>query len=126
MKKIISLWIFTTYFLIAVEEWTGAGAAQGAWSTGGSLNTARDQVFGGAGTQTAALLAGGSPPPAGATVTESYDGTSWTEVNDLNTARTGFAVSGGQPAALVMGGSPNTAKTEEWNGSSIANKVLTD
>ncbi len=38
--------------------------------------------------------------------------------NDLNTARSGFAMSGGQPAALAMGGSPDTAKTENWNGSS--------
>ena len=83
----------------AVEEWTGPGAPIGVWATGGSLNTARDQVFGGAGTQTAALLAGGSPPPAGATVTESYNGTNWTEVNDLATGR----------RALGMSGATNTA-----------------
>jgi hypothetical protein len=51
-----------------------------AWSTGGNLNSARN-ISGGAGTQTAALAFGN---PA---VTEQYDGTSWTEVNDLNTGR---------------------------------------
>jgi hypothetical protein len=39
----------------ATEEWTGAGAAVGAWSTGGSLNTAREQNTGFQGTYTAAL-----------------------------------------------------------------------
>jgi hypothetical protein len=54
-----------------------------AWSTGGNLNTARGRM-GGAGTQTAALGFGGRTPPVVAVAnTESYDGTSWTEVNDL-------------------------------------------
>jgi hypothetical protein len=46
----------------------------GAWATGNPLNTAR-QELGGAGTQTAALAFGGSPPVTGAT--EEYNGTSW-------------------------------------------------
>src|SRR6056300_1112843 len=56
-----------------------------AWATGNSLNTARSRL-GGAGTQTAAIAAGGATPSATG-VTELYDGSSWTEVNDLNTAR---------------------------------------
>jgi hypothetical protein len=56
-----------------------------AWSTGGNLNTARSTLAG-AGTQTAGLAFGGNIPPlTGAT--ESYNGTSWTELNDLTTAR---------------------------------------
>jgi hypothetical protein len=40
----------------------------------------------GAGTNTAALAFGGNiPPTTGAT--ETWNGTNWTEVNDLNTAR---------------------------------------
>ena len=60
----------------------------GAWATGGNLNTARS-ALGGAGIQTAALAFGGSPPPAptAKAVTEQYNGSSWTEVNDLNTQR---------------------------------------
>ena len=50
------------------------------------MNTARKE-FGGAGTQTAALAFGGRFPPGDTALTEQYDGTSWTEVNDLNTAR---------------------------------------
>src|SRR5210317_1806808 len=59
-----------------------------AWSTGGSLNTARAQLAG-AGTQTAGLTTGGevTGPPTESAATELYDGTSWTEVNDLNTQR---------------------------------------
>src|SRR6056300_761193 len=54
----------------------------GAWATGGNLNTARAFSFG-AGTQTAALYAGGDtnpPAPSLSALTELYDGTSWTEV----------------------------------------------
>ena len=59
-----------------------------AWSTSGALNTARNNVAS-TGTQTAALAVagdyGGSPEYYGGT--ENYNGSSWTEVNDLNTVR---------------------------------------
>jgi hypothetical protein len=51
-----------------------------------SLNTGR-RSFAGAGTQTATLAFGGTAPTPVSAATEEYDGTSWTEVNDLNTAR---------------------------------------
>ena len=98
----------------------------GSWATGGNLNTGR-RTMGGAGIQTAALGFGGweflpSPPYSlFHTLTESYNGSSWTEVNDLNTAR-GFAGSGGtQTSALFFGGDtfpPTYAVTESWNGTS--------
>src|SRR5210317_1265882 len=59
--------------------------APAVWATGGAVNTARYGTAG-AGTQTAALIAGGFPNPVTA-ATETYDGTSWTEVGDLGTAR---------------------------------------
>ena len=97
-----------------------AATTAGAWATGGSLNTGR-RAMGGAGTQTAALGIGGNSP--GSTYynnTESYDGTSWTEVNNLNTAR-GYAArasGGSQTSALYFGGitPPSSALTESWNG----------
>ena len=49
--------------------------AAGAWASGGALNTGRSTE--GAGTQTAGLVAGGSPPLTGKT--EEYNGSSWTE-----------------------------------------------
>ena len=90
------------------------------WSTGTSINTAR---YGGAtsGIYTAALLAGGQDT-AKVALTESWDGTSWTEVNDLNTARAYMGSSSNAPytASLVFGGQStvNHADTELWNGSS--------
>ena len=64
---------------------------------------------------------GGSP---NYTQTESWDGSSWSEVNDLANARRNFAGFGTQTAAVAAGGfTPPGASTrnsvvEEWNGSS--------
>ena len=90
------------------------------------MNTARAAGgFATAAAQTAALAFGGdnrNPPPTNrdAAETESYTGTNWTEVNDLNTARRYLAGAGLISSALVFGGevSPPTGKTEEWNGAS--------
>jgi hypothetical protein len=63
--------------------------AGGTWASGTSLNTARRSP-GGSGTQTAGLAFGGRDTPSADTgATESYDGSTWTELNDLNTARRG-------------------------------------
>ena len=67
------------------------------------LNTVR-RFLGGAGTQTATITAGGSP---GLAITETWNGTNWTEVNDLNTGRSSNGgVTGSTTAALVFGGGP--------------------
>jgi hypothetical protein len=49
--------------------------------------------------------------------TESWDGTNWTEVNDLNTARYNMAGFGTSTAAIAAGGFTSTANTVvmEWN-----------
>ena len=59
----------------------------GTWRTGGSANTIRENV-GGAGTQDSAIAAGGYAPSANAPVAnvESYNGSTWTETTDLNSA----------------------------------------
>jgi hypothetical protein len=51
---------------------------------------------------------------------KSWNGSAWTEVADLNTARSRLGAAGTQPAALVFGGgTPGvTAVTEQWNGTS--------
>ena len=93
----------------------GEGATTvGSWATGGNLNTARYSL-GGAGTQTAALAFGGSPPNTGAT--ESYNGTNWTEVNDMS-ARNGMGSTGTQTSAIAFAGEAGgvTNATELWNG----------
>jgi len=76
------------------EEWLGPGQPIGAWSTGGSLNTARQQGGAAGISNSASLVFGGAAAPGNTTATESYDGTSWTEVNDLNTARVALGGAG--------------------------------
>ena len=94
----------------------------GSWRTTYSVNTPRrDLAGGGAGTPTAAIIFGGytaSPLPAAiVALTESFNGSAWTEVNDLNTAVQESAGSGTATAALSFGGSsPTTGNTETWNG----------
>jgi len=101
---------------------TAAGIPATSWSSGGNLNTGR-RGGGGAGvSNTAALVWGGEnipPPTAQFTNTESYNGTAWTELNDLNTKNADQSFSGTQTAAIGGGGAnpdPNTL-TESWNGS---------
>jgi hypothetical protein len=51
--------------------------------------------------------------------TESWNGTSWTEVNDLNTAKKGISRSrNSNSSTLAFGGldPPAVANTESWNG----------
>ena len=64
---------------------------------------------------------GENSPAARLAITESWNGTSWTEVSDLNTARHVLAGAGASnTSALAFGGDtpPNSAITESWNGSS--------
>ena len=51
-------------------------------------------------------------------VTETWDGTSWTEVADLATARASLAGAGTNTLGLAFGGSAPAVNglTEEWTG----------
>ena len=92
----------------------------GTWSTGGNMNTARRSFGGGAGTATAALAICGTGDPPNYANVESYNGSSWTEIADVNSANAGLASTGTQSSAIKFGGeSPDdTALTESWDGSS--------
>ena len=102
------------------------------WASGGNLNALRE-VRVGEGTQTAAIVAGGSdatPNPFSVNLSEEYDGSSWTEGSNLNTARLGmFSFGALQTSAVAAGGATDagpatphrTAATEEYNGSSWSN-----
>lgn len=109
------VWYNTTSSQVKVRS----SNASGAWTTGGSLNTARNGLAG-CGIQTAAL-AFGAPPAA----TESWNGTNWTSVNSLNLARDELGGAGIQTAAVAFGGSfgppGTTGSTELWNGTSWTN-----
>ena len=83
------------------------------------MNTGRTEGSAFGATNTESLYAGGS---SGATVyaqTESWNGTNWTEVNDLNLARNTTGGNGIQTSGIIYGGNkppPVGALTEQWNG----------
>ena len=85
------------------------------------MNTARFSNAG-AGVQTSALSVNGAPGPGLIEATESWNGTSWTEVADTNNSRQDGAASGAtNTSILFFGGSTGSgvqAHTEQWNGSS--------
>ena len=95
----------------------------GSWGSGGALNTARNQV-GNAGADTENALAfGGNIPGGEQKLTESYDGSSWTEVADLNVVRRLIdGIGASNTAALAVGGYGGPPGyqdlVEQWNGSS--------
>jgi len=98
-----------------------------AWSSGNNLNTGRAKAGGMLGsnsTQNASMVFGGQDPGGVVNLTEEYDGTSWSEQNDLSTARRWHYGAGSQTAALCAGGvaaagaTPVTANSEEYDGSS--------
>jgi hypothetical protein len=99
------------------------GVSAGTWASAGTINTARFYA-GGAGNSTAALVFGGSISGVGVTGnTESYNGTSWTELNDMNTARQVYGLGVSTSSAIGAFGS-STATTnvaETWNGTSWTN-----
>ena len=94
------------------------GAPAGTWASGGNLNTARGNAHA-SGTQTAGLFSGGDPLYA---ITELYDGSAWTEVNDMNTARAQTFFSNSSPQTdFIAASGTTTAETgvvESWNGTS--------
>ena len=103
------------------------GAPIGTWASGGNLNTSRGQPSKGSGTQTAAIIAGGKNPSSSPVANaEQYNGSSWTEVSDLNTSRSGSPGSAKlapYTATIIFGGESNpsgavTTNTETWDGSS--------
>ena len=69
---------------------------------------------------TAAVVFGGQSPGGSYNNTETWNGTAWTEVNNLNAAKSkGAAVGASSTAALMVGGNPGkTVNTESWNGTS--------
>ena len=84
--------------------------------------------YGGAGTQTACVTAGGYYPAGSpqyvTALSETYDGASWTEGNDLNEGRIDTATFGTSTAGVLAGGGeasggPNTVSSVEiYDGTS--------
>ena len=98
--------------------------AGGAWASGNSMNTAR-QEFAGFTDQSPAdsgLVVGGSVGSPPGNLNETWNGTSWTEASDLNTYRiNGGGMGASNTSAVVAGGGSGpsrVANAESWDGSS--------
>ena len=63
-------------------------------------------------------------PSTHVALSELWNGSSWTEVNDLNTARYSAAAAGTSTSAIFFGGlnTANSASTESWNGTNWTNE----
>ena len=99
-----------------------AGIPSGSWASGAALNTGRNRAGTSASSNSSALFFGGSVPPSTyKDLTEKYNGTAWTEVNEMNTGRTGLVGIGNNvDAGLAVGGynGSQVGNTEKWNGTS--------
>ena len=90
------------------------------FAAGGNMNSPGSNAGGASnGTPTATLVFAGDRPSR-VTNTEQYDGSSWTEVNDMNTGANNLGGFGLYNAANgVGGGTPSASdKNESWNGTS--------
>ena len=101
------------------ESWNGSS-----WTELSDMNQGRNHLAGCGASNTSALAFGGEfsplyPSQGYLGLTESWNGSAWTEVADLNTDRAYVAGLGTQTAALCISGTepPLSTKTEDWNGS---------
>ena len=96
----------------------------GTWSSIANANTTHEEC-GSAGTASASIVFGGqgspSESPRTKNQTETFDGSSWTEVGDLNTVKKNQAGAGTTTSALSSSGqdpgNTNSPLVEQWNGS---------
>jgi len=87
------------------------------WATGNSRNNGVDEGGGSGGNQTAGIAFSGSGSGPVRQKTELYNGTNWTEVNNMSEDRRTLGSCGTQTAALGAGGAyPWSALVESWNG----------
>ena len=109
------------------ESWNGT-----AWTEVADLNQGRQSAAMIGSTYTAALLFGGVDPSSGPVpsimvLNESWNGSAWTEVGDLNTGRHQLSGAGSNTAGLAFGGRtpPTVASTEEWNAPASSTVTFT-
>ena len=101
----------------------------GTWSAGGSLNTGRARAASNvAAPRDQAMLFGGNAPSTNElTSTELYDGTCWSSLPNMATARRGLGGAGSSStSALAFAGytGSDTAATEEFSGAGPATVTL--
>ena len=104
----------------------GAGGAPiGTWASAPSLNNARS-LLAAAGASNSAAMAFGGDNSGVKNLTETFNGSSWTEVSELNNARSYLVGIGTSTAGLAVGGQPpaTAGYTESWNGASWTTKSV--
>ena len=100
------------------------------WTETGNLNTARSEDVGSAGRTSTDVLGFGGLTTTLSANTEAFNGSSWTEVSDLSTARyngcKGPSGVGGTDAIWSGGREPSiSGTTEEWTADSFLIKTVT-
>ena len=99
----------------------GAG---GSWASGGDMNTARIASTGTSSSSTNSIIGGGYylPPTVNRSVTESYDGSTWSELSDHPVSIVYGNGLGVKTAALIAGidvsAAPTNSQTYIFDGSS--------
>ena len=82
-----------------------------------------------AGTQTDAMINGDGGGPAPNTSVEFWNGSSWTEINDIATARGAAGGGGTTTSGIISGGNPapggTTNVTEEFTAADFQIKTVT-
>jgi hypothetical protein len=99
------------------------GAPAGTWASGGTMNVTRGNDGASGGTSVNdAITTTGYTGTAYSLSAETYDGSAWTSIANINTGRTETkgSASGSSTAFIFFGGNipPITGVTESWNGSS--------
>ena len=101
---------YTGSFTNRTESYDGSS-----WTTLPATYPQTQSGLNGCGTQTSGLTFGGDL--ANDALTASWDGSTWTAVNSMNTGRETVAGFGTQTSAVAAGGSyPSTSLVEEWDG----------
>jgi hypothetical protein len=115
------------WFNSTTQTLKGAEVGVGTWASGDNLNSGRNSgnITGSA---TSGMYAGGEDPGAvAANTVENYDGSSWSEITEMGTARGRPALTntnGNSDVLLISGGASPLGSinainnVEKWNGSS--------
>jgi len=123
-----NMWFDTTTneIKVALASQTVTTGGAGSWTTTASRINVYTASGAGGETGDASMAIGGCNPAVQADV-ETFDGTSWTAISDLITARVRAGGAGSVNAILAVNGSTpsDTCITEEYNGSSWSSGAST-
>ena len=109
------VWYNTASNVLKGATWT---AGTGSWASGGAMNTARSLLFSFGQSNSTGIAASGYTSTGNTANCESYNGTTWTEVHNVNSAyREPGGSFGTQTAGVKAGGRPpNAVDSETWDG----------